>query len=191
MTAAHREQTSSEGGLPPQGAGDAGYAFRTVFEADLDYVCASLHRLGARGPDVEDVAHDVFLVLVEKMSTLDRTRPLRPWLFGVAMRLLYAHRRKLRASTEVPTSSPDALDSAPSPSDLALAAEQRRLVDAALDDLSDEQRAVFVLHAVDDVAMPEVASALEIPLNTAYSRYRLAREAFTRAVRRTKLGGLP
>jgi RNA polymerase sigma-70 factor (ECF subfamily) len=50
---------------------------------------------------------------------------------------------------------------------------------------------VFVLHAIDEVAMPEVAEALEIPLNTAYSRYRLAKEAFTKSLRRAKLGGLP
>ena len=190
MTAVSRERTSGDGAPPLRDHADDA-AFRAVFEADLDYVCASLHRLGARGQDVEDVAHDVFLVLFEKMPSLDRSRPLRPWLFGVAMRLLYAHRRKLRTSTEVPTSSPDALDSAPSPSDAAIAAERRRLVDAALDDLPDEQRAVFVLHAIDDVAMPDVAATLEIHLNTAYSRYRLARETFTRSLRRTKLGGLP
>lgn len=167
------------------------HGFRAAFEADFDYLCTSLHRLGARGQDVEDVAHDVFLVLVEKISALDTSRSLRPWLFGVAVRLLHAHRRKSRVSTEVPTSSPDALDSAPSPADVAIAFERRRLVDTALDDLSDDQRSVFVLHAIDEVAMPDVAEALEIPLNTAYSRYRLARESFTKSLRRAKLGGLP
>jgi RNA polymerase sigma-70 factor (ECF subfamily) len=91
----------------------------------------------------------------------------------------------------VPTSSPDALDSAPSPAEITLAMERRRLVDAALDDLPDEQRAVFVLHAIDDVPMPEVARALEIPVNTAYSRFRLAKEAFSKSLRRARLGGLP
>ena len=167
------------------------HGFRATFEADFDYVCTSLHRLGARGQDVEDVAHDVFLVLVEKIASLDTARSLRPWLLGVAVRLLHTHRRKSRVSTEVPTSSPEALDSAPSPADLALAVERRRLVDAALDDLPDEQRSVFVLHAIDEVVMPEVAEALEIPLNTAYSRYRLAKEAFSKSLRRAKLGGLP
>lgn len=165
--------------------------FAAVFEADFDYVCTSLHRLGARSQDIEDVAHDVFMVLVEKLPHLDRSRSLRPWLFGVATRLLRAHRRKTRASSEVPTSSPDLVDSAPSPSDVTLAAERLRLVDTALEELSDEQRAVFVLHAIDDVPMPEVATSLEIPLNTAYSRYRLAKETFTKALRRAKLGELP
>lgn len=168
-----------------------GLGFRAVFEAEFDYVCTSLHRLGARGEDIEDVAHDVFLVLVEKLPGLDRSRPIRPWLFGVAMRLLHTHRRRMRTAREMPTSSPDAVDSAPSPSDFALAAERLRLVDDALAALSDEQRAVFVLHAIDDVPMPEVATSLEIPLNTAYSRYRLAKETFTKALRRAKLGELP
>jgi RNA polymerase sigma-70 factor (ECF subfamily) len=176
---------------PAQETVDNGQAFAAVFEADFAYVCTSLHRLGARGQDIEDVAHDVFVVLVEKLATLDRSRSLRPWLFGVAMRLLQTHRRKLRGTTEVPTSSPDALDSSPSPSDEVLAAEQRRLVDDALGELPPEQRAVLVLHAIDDIAMPRVAEALEIPLNTAYSRYRLAKENFSRSLRRAKLGGIP
>jgi RNA polymerase sigma-70 factor (ECF subfamily) len=166
-------------------------AFRAAFEGDFDYVCTSLHRLGARGADVEDVAHDVFVLLAEKLPSLDTSRPLRPWLFGAAMRLLHAHWRRSRRATEVPTSSPDALDSAPSPAEITLAMERRRLVDAALDDLPDEQRAVFVLHAIDDVPMPEVARALEIPVNTAYSRFRLAKEAFSKSLRRARLGGLP
>jgi RNA polymerase sigma-70 factor (ECF subfamily) len=56
----------------------------------------------------------------------------------------------------------------------------------ALDELDLAQRAVFVMHDLDGVAIPEIASMLGIPLNTAYSRLRLARTAFDRAVRRLR-----
>lgn len=42
---------------------------------------------------------------------------------------------------------------------------------------------------IDACAVPDVARALEIPLNTAYSRLRLAREDFAAAVRRLELRG--
>jgi RNA polymerase sigma-70 factor (ECF subfamily) len=45
-----------------------------------------------------------------------------------------------------------------------------------MDLLDDDKRAVFVLHDLDGTSMPVVAESLEIPLNTAYSRLRLARE---------------
>jgi DNA-directed RNA polymerase specialized sigma24 family protein len=38
-----------------------------------------------------------------------------------------------------------------------------------------DRRAVFVMHALDEIPVPEIASTLAIPLNTAYSRMRLAR----------------
>lgn len=61
---------------------------------------------------------------------------------------------------------------------------KRALLMQALDELELERRAVFVMHELDGQAVPEIAAALEIPLGTAYSRLRLAREDMTAAVRR-------
>ena len=52
----------------------------------------------------------------------------------------------------------------------------------ALDALDLDKRAVLVMHELDGVAIPDVAMALSIPLNTAYSRLRLARRDFEKAV---------
>jgi len=46
----------------------------------------------------------------------------------------------------------------------------------ALDALSDEQRAVFVLADIEELSAPEIASALDVKLNTVYSRLRSARK---------------
>jgi RNA polymerase sigma-70 factor (ECF subfamily) len=60
------------------------------------------------------------------------------------------------------------------------------LARAALNRLELGRRAVFILHELDDQPMPEVAKALGIPLNTAYSRLRLAREHFASALQRAR-----
>ena len=57
----------------------------------------------------------------------------------------------------------------------------------ALDDLELDRRAVLILHDIDGHSVPEIARALSIPLNTAYSRLRLAREQFKAAVKRIRL----
>lgn len=62
--------------------------------------------------------------------------------------------------------------------------EDRRLVTRALDAIAIERRAVFVMHDMDGIAVPEIARVLEMPLNTAYSRLRLARDEFRDAIRR-------
>jgi RNA polymerase sigma-70 factor (ECF subfamily) len=41
----------------------------------------------------------------------------------------------------------------------------------------------------DEVSVPEIAEALELPLNTAYSRLRIAREELTAAVQRLRASG--
>jgi RNA polymerase sigma-70 factor, ECF subfamily len=64
--------------------------------------------------------------------------------------------------------------------------DARRVVFDALDRLSDEQRAVFVLHDLEGKAAPEIAADLDVPLNTVYSRLRLARERFAAHVARTQ-----
>ena len=51
-----------------------------------------------------------------------------------------------------------------------------------------DRRAVFVMHDIDGHVMPDIATALGIPLNTAYSRLRLARADFAVAVKRAQGG---
>ena len=59
----------------------------------------------------------------------------------------------------------------------------------ALDALDLDRRSVFVMHELDGQAVPEIARTLSIPLNTAYSRLRLARRDFVDAVKRARSVG--
>jgi len=54
----------------------------------------------------------------------------------------------------------------------------------ALQEVDLEQRAVLILADIDEQPIPLVAESLGIPLNTAYSRLRVARLRFAAAVRR-------
>jgi len=81
-----------------------------AFDQHLTYVFETLRRLGARPAEIEDLAHDVFLVLHRNWPTLDTSRPLRPYLFGVAFRIVCAHKR--RRSREVFAPSLEAIDGA-------------------------------------------------------------------------------
>ena len=50
-----------------------------------------------------------------------------------------------------------------------------------------EQRAAFILFEIEDMTGPEVAEALAVPVGTAYSRLRAARQAFEAALERTEV----
>jgi RNA polymerase sigma-70 factor, ECF subfamily len=158
--------------------------FRTLFQQQFSYVWSVLRRLGVRESDAEDLAHEVFLIVFKKLSEYEPSRPLRPWLFAFAFRVASDHRRRAHHRREVRDADANPIDPAPRPDAQAAASEDRSLLAEALAELDLERRAVLVMHEWDGESIPDVARALEIPLNTAYSRLRLAREDLAAAVSR-------
>ena len=88
---------------------------------------------------------------------------------------------------EIPASLGEPADPLPLADEAIEAFQARVLVDRALEALDFDQRSVFILHDLDGHSIPDAAKLLEVPLNTAYSRLRLARARFAAAVRRIKL----
>ena len=179
--------------MPPAGPpGRAPLTLHDVYRAEFRYVYQTVRRLGVRAADLEDVVHDVFLAVSHRWSTYDPERPLRPWLFGVSFRVVSAHRRRHAHQREVfGGDDPAHPDGSSDPEAQAAGQQQRRLLERGLDALADDRRAVFVLHEIDEVPVPEIALVLEIPLGTAYTRLRLAREDFTAALRRLQARPVP
>lgn len=164
-------------------------AFRDLFEREYSYVWRSLRRLGVAERDCDDIANEVFVRVHQKFDALDPTRSPKPWLFAFCARMASDYRRLARHRHEVALESDSRVGVVSStPESDALRREGSRLVLAALESLDDDRRQVFVLHEIDQVPIPEVARALEIPLGTAYNRLRLARESFTEAARRLRAG---
>jgi RNA polymerase sigma-70 factor (ECF subfamily) len=152
--------------------------FRRIYREEFVHVWHSLRRHGVSERNLEDAAHEVFLVLHRRLPELDRTRSLRPYLSAIASRVASEHRRRAAERYEALSDEVESVDPTGSPEELIAAGQRRRLVHRALEGLSREQRAVFVMHDIEGHPMPDIAAALEIKLNTAYSRLRLGREAF-------------
>jgi RNA polymerase sigma-70 factor, ECF subfamily len=145
--------------------------FDHIYEHEFGYMVKTLRRLGIPERDLADVAQEVFLRVYEALPTYDPERPVRPWLFGFALRTASNHSRLWR-HRHVDPAEVEAVDASPSPEDNAGAAEERALVIRGLQALSLSRRAVVVLHEIDGLPIPEVAQVLRIPINTAYSRLR-------------------
>ncbi len=159
-----------------------------LYRAEGEYVWNSLRRLGVAAADLEDLTHEVFIVALGRLSSYDPARPLRPWLFGIAARVAGHHQRWWRRRREVGGELPE-LEDGGRPADEELADRQARaLLVRALGQLKLERRSVLILHEIDGVAVPQIAEALGIPLNTAYSRLRLGRAELAVAVRRLARG---
>jgi RNA polymerase sigma-70 factor, ECF subfamily len=158
-------------------------AFRVIYEAHVGYVIATLRRLGVRESELEDVAHDLFVAVFRHLPEYDPDRPIRPWLFGFAIRMARDHRRLARHRVE--QGDADAQDPAPQP-DMQLEEERSRaLCLRTLEALDFEKRAILVMLEFEDYSAQQIADHFAIPLNTAYSRIRLARAEFERHIRKT------
>jgi RNA polymerase sigma-70 factor (ECF subfamily) len=159
--------------------------FQQLYEANLDYVWSSLRRLGVFHAHLEDCAHDVFITAWRKLGDYDASRPLRPWLFGIAFRVASDFRERASVRREVQGAEDfEREDDRPRADALIHEGERRALVRQALGAIPLERRAVFIMHELDGAPIPEVAAVLDVPLNTAYSRLRLARRDFETEVHR-------
>lgn len=158
-------------------------SFPEVYESCFSYVWTCLRRLGVWERDLEDATHDVFVVVHRRMDDFDATRPLKPWLAGIATRVASEFHRRARHRHEVVSDDVEAVDAAPAADHLVRDRQRRALVLKALERLDFDRRTVFVLHDIDGHAMPEIAAALETSVNTLYSRLRAARQEFAAAVK--------
>jgi len=138
------------------------------------YVWALLGRLGVPGDSIEDVVQEVFLVLHRRRHEFRGESSVRTWLHGIAIHTARRYRAKLQRIEHAPV-EPEPRARASTPETEVSAQQALRRLDHLLDQLSDEQREVFVLSEIAELSAPEVAKTLGIKLNTVYSRLRLAR----------------
>lgn len=169
--------------------------FESIVREEGAFIRGTLVRLGVRPCDVEDAAQEVLRGVERGLPAFDPSLAVRPeaavraWLFGICERQAANHRRRRRRA-EV-SRDPGELDRTGHPSPNAeercLARERTALLHELLSRLEPARRACLVAHELDGVPMADVAIHMNIPVNTAWNRLRLAREdlrALWRRVRR-------
>jgi len=135
---------------------------------------------GLEGVDVDDLVHDVFCNLSTLILRYQDRQRFKAWLYGVAvnrannwrrtnflrLHLLGRHEREYPKATET-TQTP-----------LKVVTERETIL-KALDRLTEKQRQVMVLRAVEGFTGPEIAAILGLRHKTVKNRLSLARKALT------------
>ncbi len=156
-----------------------------LYRAHAQFVARFLLRLGAPGDDVADLVQDVFLVAHRRGGfTPEQAKPTT-WLAEISFRVLSDRRRKARRRLEDADAEAVALAPAPSgaasPGQRVEARQALGRVQRALDTLTIEKRAVFVLYELEGQPCDAIAEALAVPVGTVYSRLHAARREFAKA----------
>jgi RNA polymerase sigma-70 factor (ECF subfamily) len=148
-----------------------------------DFIWRLLRRLGVAEANVDDAVQQVFCVASRRLADIAAGSE-RSFLFGSALRVA-SDRRRSAALREQPSERlADTVDPRPSPEELVDAQRKRAVLDEILDALPVELRSVLVLFELEQMTKTEVAELLGVPVGTAVSRLRRAREEFKAAVQR-------
>jgi RNA polymerase sigma factor (sigma-70 family) len=130
--------------------------------------------------DAEDILQDVFYELTEAYRLMKPIEQVGAWLYRVARNRIIDRFRKKKPAAEVPNAegAPRLEDLLPSPDAGPEAMYARGVLleefDAALEELPEEQRDVFIAHEMDGRSFKRLADDTGLSVNTLLSRKRYA-----------------
>lgn len=172
---------------------DAPSSLREAVRKYARFVIGLLGRLGVAAADLEDVAQEVYLAIHAELPSFQARTSFKTWLCGVCRHKAADYRRKrarrqMLASTRAAEPAPEGA----CPQGALLQQEAKEVLRRAIARLPDEQLEVFVLHAVEDLPMRDVADLVGCPVDTAYTRYRVALQRVKALCQRAdRASGLP
>jgi RNA polymerase sigma-70 factor (ECF subfamily) len=149
--------------------------------------------------DAEDIVQNTFLKAFRALRQFRGDSAFYSWLHRIAINAtksaLMARRRDL--SVMAPTIESSELDEGlgmpkdwDTPEELALTDEICHVVNAAIEELCEEQRGAIVLRELEGLSYAEVALSMSCPIGTVRSRVFRAREAIDIQLRRVFDNGL-
>lgn len=167
----------------------------TLFRRHAAFVAAFLHRLGTRGPELDDLVQDVFMAAHRRGGYRPGAASPTTFLARLAMEACWSYRRRDRRFREaqLPETHGRTLAEAPAaPDHRLLIHEAAQQMQEILDQMEPGVRAVFVLFELEEQSCESIAAGLDLKLGTVYSRLHKARGLFAaRAVQAARPRGAP
>ena len=121
----------------------------------------------------EDLAQEAFLHMLSKIDTYDYPRPLKPWLYAIAVNLTRDHYKQAEfrhtdseaAYLDIPIAS--------TPETEFLSGEETQRAAAAMNHIPLLQREVILLRYIHGLSLEEISQVLQVPVGTVKSRLSL------------------
>lgn len=155
----------------------------TRFQHEIYGLCARLLR---NHHDTEDVAQDVFLRIFRGLAKWDPNRPLRPWVLTIAV-----NRCRTWLSRPKRPEPVDYLGDFPGREASAADGELAGAIAAAVDELRDDYREVFVLYHESGRSYEEIAEVVGRPVGTVKTWLHRARQILLERLKQMGLAPEP
>lgn len=165
-------------------------AFRVVVERHSQTLFRLAYRMTGNEQDAEDVVQETFLRAYRRLNKFEARSSFSTWLYRIAVNCSLDQSRKRRQQEERQSAPnpelPDPLQTLPStePSTerLVLSAEVRRKVEATLNELTEKEKAAFVLRHYEGMSIEEVGAAMGLRANAAKNNIFRAVQKLRRAL---------
>jgi len=161
----------------PSSAGAAD-SFDTLYGQNLAKVKRWARRLAGPSADLEDLVHDIFLIVLRKGFQFRGEATFDTWLFGITQRVVWTKRRKSQLrhwlfgqhQTDLVPPEPR------TPQHELERREDNARLYQALDRLSDVYRTTLILYELEELSGEEVARLTGVPIGTVWVRLHRGRE---------------
>ena len=156
-------------------------ALGVLYDRYQSAVSSFVRRATNDSSDVEDLVHATFMTAAKAAGNFDGRQSCRPWLVGLAARLLHRRKRGMsrwaRALRELTVREGERYTDPHR--ELSARDEVKRLSDA-LERLTEPKRVVLLLAESEGLSSEDIAAALRIPVGTVWTRLHHARKDFLR-----------
>ena len=127
--------------------------------------------------DAEDVLQECFITIHNSASSYKSQGNPMAWMLTLTKNLCLMKLRKRGKEDEAPEGWEDFI-----PANESLSHEDKMVLEACLNLLTDEERQIVVLHAVSEMKHKNIASLLGMPLSTVLSKYARAIKKLRKAM---------
>ncbi len=158
-------------------------SFDQAYEEHFAFAWRTVRALGVPPGNIDDAVQEVFIVVHRRLPDYQPTASIRSWIFGIVRRVAKDFRRAdQRRGPQVSMDEGQLGANTADPYVAATRSEALQIVESFADTLDDERRAIFVLTELEQMPVTEVASALNLNLNTVYSRLKVIKQSLTKFV---------
>lgn len=171
----HPSPTYNEKELLYRLAEDDETAFRQIYDRYKDEVYAFAFGITRSVPLAEEIVQDSFLKLWQHRSELTEIIKFDSWFFTIARNLCYSALRKIALDRKAQTAH-ELQNEQPvaTAEEILITRENRELVEAAINQLPEQQRRIYKLSREAGLTYEEIAAELNISRNTVKEHLRRA-----------------
>jgi|tagenome__1003787_1003787.scaffolds.fasta_scaffold19702632_1 RNA polymerase sigma-70 factor (ECF subfamily) len=146
-------------------------------------------RLGGPDLDLEDVVHDVFIIVQRRLPSFRGESRIETWLYGITARVVM-HRLRARRwrrlflplATSPRDHVVDVADERPTPPEELQRRQANERIYRLLDRLSEKYREAIILFELEGLSGPEIAEVTGASLATVWARLSRGRQKLARAL---------